>query len=204
MKLLDVPIDRLEDAPRNPNKMSPSKFEALVESIRRIGFVQHVIVRESGSERWEIVDGHHRRDALRILGETSVPAVQLEGSEDPRLVALALNRIRGETDLATASLVIEELMDAGLSHADLSISGFSDRELTELVAALATTDDPSLEDLDGLEVPEPVGTPVARPFLLELTFSSRADLVAARKALRKAAGKGGNLADGLLRVVRPE
>jgi ParB-like chromosome segregation protein Spo0J len=204
MKLILVPLDKLGDAPRNANKMSPAKFQLLVESIKRVGFVQHVLVRAIANERWEMVDGHHRRDALRILGHDAVPAVELEGDEDPRLVALALNRIRGETDLAAASLVIEELTEAGFNFSDLTISGFSDRELSELVAALESTDDPSLDDLDGLEEPEPVGTPVARPFLLELTFASKADLVLVRKALRKAAGKGGNLADGLLRVVRPE
>lgn len=186
--------------------MSEAKYRELVESIRRIGFVQHALVRslEDNEEEFEIVDGHHRCKAMRELGELFVPCIVLEGDEDPRVVALAMNRLRGETDLAVASIMIEELMDAGLSTEDLSITGFSAKELQDLVDALESPDDPSLDDIAGTDVPEEIGSDVARPFLLELTFRSKADLDVVRRALRKAAGKGVELGEGLMRLIRPE
>lgn len=203
VQIIAAPTNTLRDAPQNANKMSAATYRELVLSIRRIGFVVPIVARDLGDGELEIVDGHHRVKAMKELGEVAVPTLIVTGDEDPRLVALALNRLRGETDLAVASMIVEELLESGLSTMDLSITGFSERELGELVSALEQPD-PDLDDLGNTGMPEEVGTPVARPFLLDLTFRSKADLQAARKALRKAAGNGGDLADGLLRLVRPE
>jgi len=204
MHTTNAPLDRLRDAPRNANKMPPARYKLLVESIRKIGFVQHALVLDLGDGWWEIVDGHNRARALRELGEVAMPSIVLRGGEDPRVVALALNRIRGETDLAVAALVIEELLSESFDRAALAITAFSDKEIDELVAAVKSPDEPDLADVAGAEIPEEVGAPAARPYLLDLTFRNKGDLAAARKALKKASGRGGDLADGLLRLVRGE
>jgi len=202
MNLRQIPLADLRDAPLNANRLAPEKYVQLVASIRRLGFVVPIVARDDEEGGFEIVDGHHRVRAVREIGElAAIPTVVLEADEDPALAALALNRLRGETDLAVASLMIDEMLAGGvLEFADLAISGFTERELTDLVDAL-TQDEPSLEDVGASGLPEEIGTPVARPFLLELTFRNRDDLAKARKALRKACGKGGDLADGLLRLV---
>lgn len=203
MQIIDAPIEVLRDAPVNANKLNGAKFAELVASIHRIGFVVPIVARDLGDGDFEIVDGHHRVKAMRELGELKVPTLVVQGNEDPRVIALALNRLRGETDLAVASVIIDELLEMGLSHADLSITGFTEKEMTELVASLEQSD-LDIDDLGAASLPDEVGDPSARPFLLELTFKSKAELTAVRKALRKAAGKGNDLADGLLRLVRPE
>ncbi len=200
MQITAAPLASLRDAPQNANKMDAAKYRELVHSIRRLGFITVIVARDLGDGDFDIVDGHHRVKAMRELGEVNVPTLVIKGDEDPRLVALALNRLRGETDLAVASMIIEELLETGLSTADLSITGFSEREMSELVSALEQPE-PDLDDLGDTALPEEIGSPVARPFLLDLTFRSKEDLKAARKALRKAAGKGGDLADGLLRLI---
>lgn len=213
VRIETLPVDMPEDAPVNANRMAPAKYAALRESIRRIGFVVPLVVVEIDSsgnpgsgERRQIVDGHHRRRAARELGLVDVACVVCEAGEDPRVVALALNRLRGETDLATAGAVIEELMAVeGMSAEDLGITGFSARELESLVAAINSADEePDLSDASGVELPDEVGTPALRPFLLELTFRTKEELTTARKALRKAAGRGNDLADGLLRLATGE
>jgi ParB-like chromosome segregation protein Spo0J len=204
MQLLDVPLDLLDAAPRNANKMSPAKFSELVNSIRRIGFITAIVARDTGNGRFEIVDGHHRAKAMREIGELVIPSVMFSANEDPRLVALALNRLRGETDLATASQIIDDLLSIEqIDLSSLSISGFSERELNDLVAAL-NQDELDLDDLGSADLPQEVGSDVVKPFLLELTFRTKEDLAAARKSLRKAAGKGSDLSDGLLRLIRAE
>ena len=203
MRLLDCPLALLDDAPRNANRMPDERFRRLVESIRKIGFVQHVLVREKEGARYEIVDGHHRRRAMAEIGETSIPSVVLENGDDPALVSLAMNRLRGETDLAVAGQMLSDLLDLGVPAEDLALADFSPSEIQDLVDALENVD-PSLDDAGNTEIPEEVGSPVLKPFLLELTFRTKDDLAEAKKALRKAAGKGVDLSDGLLRLVRAD
>ncbi len=199
MQLLPIDLALVRDAPRNANRMSEDTYDALLESIRRVGYVQPILVTTLPGGGYEVVDGHHRVRALRDLGWSSAGAVVLSGTEDPRLVALALNRLRGETDLSVAGLVIEELLDAGIDQTMLAISGFSSSELEDLVRAMGDVS-PTIADLGDADFGEERPA-VVRPFVLELTFSGREDLTAAKRALRKAAGKGGDLADGLLRLV---
>lgn len=203
MQITSIPLDLLDDAPINANVLPDSKFRELKASIARIGFAVPIVARDKGDGRFEIIDGHHRVRAMREMGETHIPGVLLEEGEDPRTVALALNRLRGETDLAIASRMLAEMMEDGIIVEDLSITGFTERELAELVASV-TDVEPTLDDLANAELPEPVGEPAARPFLLELTFRDKDALKEVRKALKKAAGKGNDMADGLLRVVRGE
>lgn len=208
MQSLQAPLDALTDAPRNANRMPPAKYAALLDSIKRVGFIVPIVItlisEEKAIAKWQIVDGHHRVRALRELGYSHAWAIELAAGEDPRLVALALNRLRGETDLAVAAIIVDELIDAGAKLVDLSIAGFSERELQDLLEAAQPTDDVSLDDLADADVPDEVGTPVAKPYLLDLQFRSKEDLASCRKALRKAAGKGADLSDGLLRLVRGE
>lgn len=203
---MHVALGALVASPTNANVMDRSKYVALVESIKKLGFIIPIVIQaiDGSVSSYLIVDGHHRVKAAHELSMTDVPAIVLDGSEDARLVALAVNRLRGETDLAVAALIITELVESGMEPIDLEITGFSQRELQELMSAASSLDDVELEDMDGVEVPEEVGARVARPFLLDLTFRSKEDLAAARKALRKAAGKGAELSEGLLRIIRAE
>jgi ParB-like chromosome segregation protein Spo0J len=193
-------LSKLRPAPRNANVMSVHLYGALVSSIRRVGFIDPILARDLGDGSYEIVDGHHRSRAAVDAGLGDVPALVLAGDEDPKLVALALNRIRGETDLAVAAEIVQELLANGLDEVDLSMTGFTDAEIRELASALDTSE-PSLDDVGGLSTPEEVGTRPAKPFLLELTFRSKEELALVRKALRKAAGKGNDLSEGMLVLV---
>lgn len=204
MRNIQVALSDLVSSPSNANVMDRAKYAMLVESIKRVGFIVPLLIQEVDKGRFLIVDGHHRVKAAHELSMADVPAVVLDGDEDPRVIALAVNRLRGETDLAVAALIITELVESGMQAIDLEITGFSQRELEELLAATQSPDDVSLEDMDGVDVPEEIGAKVARPFLLDLTFRSKQDLAAARKALRKAAGKGADLSEGLLRIIRAE
>ena len=54
--------------------------------------------------------------------------------------------------------------------------------------------DEGLEDTDS-------DAPAAKPFSLEILFTNRDDLKRAKRALKKAAGKTGDFAKGLLRLI---
>ncbi len=127
-----VAIDDLRPDPANPRKIAEEELDSLTRSIRSFGFVQPVLARR---EDRTVVGGHQRLVAARRLGLKSVPTILLDISvEQARLLNLALNRISGEFD---DQLLARLLADLQLNtELDLSLSGFGDDELKELLRSL--------------------------------------------------------------------
>lgn len=191
------PADLVED-PDNANSMSPEDFALLVHSIRTVGFLQPILIKPPNT----IVDGHHRKRAALEAGLTKVTAVLWDGTEEMRqVVSLGMNRIRGELDLGAVARRVTELAEQGWSMAQLTLTGFSVPDLEELVKS----SQPENEDVlaqgvnTGASDPEPDSSP--RPFLLELMFSSSEELQKVKRRLRREAGKGRELSEGLLKLL---
>lgn len=79
-----VPIDKIRPSPRNPRKMTDTKFNYLVENIRENGFNDPILVDkgvwENGNlvgedEIYEIIDGNHRFRAAKLVGLTEIPCL---------------------------------------------------------------------------------------------------------------------------------
>ena len=87
--------------------------------------------RQDGS----VIGGHQRLVAARRLGLTTIPVTWLDLSiEGARLLGLALNRISGTWD---DQLLARLLADLGsLPEIDLSLSGFEDDEVRDLLRSL--------------------------------------------------------------------
>lgn len=208
-----VAIADLVPAPVNANEMDPDTYASLVASMKLLGpdLQPPLVVPEVGpgsaldktyqpglTGRYHIVDGHHRIDAAREAGYTDMLVAVADLDEGERsLLGLGMNRMRGNLNLTTASEVLTGLVDEGVDRALLVLSGFSEGETTTLLAA--GTDDGPTPELPP-DDPEPDRPPA--PFLLEVTFTSREDLKEVRRAIKRAAGKGRELAEGLLRLVR--
>lgn len=125
-----VPIDDLHDDPDNPRFISEAELASLVASIRHFGYVEPIVVNEREVEMKDgsvlsnvIVGGHQRVKALRIIGETEVPAVF--GSwdkDDMTALNIALNKIGGQWDEQALARNLELLMD--VPDYDVSLTGF--------------------------------------------------------------------------------
>ena len=108
-----VPIASLAPWPGNPRHNDGAPVEAVVDSIRRFGFGSPILARR---ETGEIIAGHTRVKAARVLGLTEVPVRYMDLDEnEAHALALADNRV-GELatwdDEGLAS-VLAELRDAG-------------------------------------------------------------------------------------------
>jgi DNA modification methylase len=127
-----VPIDSLRPDPANPRRIDDDELESLTRSLRQFGFVQPVLARR---EDRVVIGGHQRLVAARRLGLTTVPVTWLDLSvEQARLLNLALNRISGSWDQVLLARMLAELGD--LPDVDLSMSGFDDDELKDLLRSL--------------------------------------------------------------------
>jgi ParB-like chromosome segregation protein Spo0J len=129
-----VVIDDLRPDPANPRRISEEELDALERSLRQFGFVQPVLARR---EDRTVIGGHQRLVAARRLGLTSVPVTWLDVTvEQARLLGLALNKISGTWDDALLARLLADLQT--LPDVDLSLSGFGEDEIKDLLRSLET------------------------------------------------------------------
>ena len=129
-----VAIDDLRPDPSNPRRIGEDELDALERSLRQFGFVQPVLARR---EDRTVIGGHQRLVAARRLGLATVPVTWLDVSvEQARLLGLALNKISGSWD---EQLLARLLADLGSTpELDLSLSGFDEDEVKDLLRSLET------------------------------------------------------------------
>jgi ParB family chromosome partitioning protein len=74
--LREVPLARIRPNPFQPrNQFGEQGLSALVDSIKAVGILQPVLVREVGPEDYELIAGERRCRAARRAGLQSIPAL---------------------------------------------------------------------------------------------------------------------------------
>ena len=111
MEIVELPLDRLVEAPWNPNAMDAGSLARLRESVRRYGLLVPLVVRPL-DDSYEVLSGNHRLGIVRELGFVSAPCVpvDLDGTH-ARLLAQALNRIHGEDDLGLRAELLRTVLE---------------------------------------------------------------------------------------------
>jgi len=97
-----IPLDRLVPHPDNPNRMSRGNFEKLVRNMERSGRYEPLVVRPCPGRPgfFQIINGHHRCEALRRLGQRSAETVVWNvDDEQTDLLIATLNRLNGRDSL---------------------------------------------------------------------------------------------------------
>ncbi len=139
-----TPIHLLKGADNNARKHSDAQLTALKNSIAEFGMPSPIIINVD----YDIVAGHGRWEAAKLLGWTSVPTLQVEhlSSEQQRLFALADNRI-AELSTWDEKKRAEEFRALRLEmpDLDLTLSGFAHPEIELDIAGLEHT---AWSDLD--------------------------------------------------------
>jgi len=111
MKIADMPIECLTEAPWNPNAMDQRMLSRLRESIRRFGLVGILVVRLILGDLFEVLSGNQRLSILREMGYTVIPCIVVELDDGPaKLLAQALNHISGEDDLGLRAELLRDIL----------------------------------------------------------------------------------------------
>ena len=113
MDLVELPVDRLQEAPWNANVMDEAMLQRLRGSITCFGTVQNLVVRPSGNGCHEVLSGNQRLRVMREIGMTAAPCVVVDLEDaQARLLAQALNRIQGVDDLGLKAELVREILSA--------------------------------------------------------------------------------------------
>jgi DNA modification methylase len=152
------PTDRLVPYAKNARTHSPEQVAQIAASIVEFGFVNPILVDTNAG----IIAGHGRFLAARKLGLAVVPVVVLDHLSETqrRAYIIADNKLAQNAGWDDETLAAE-LGDLEAEGVDLTLVGFSDEELEEL---LAKDDETQVAAESGEEpVPEAPLNPVTRP-----------------------------------------
>ena len=110
MRVIELPLDQIQEASWNANQMDQAMRLRLRRSIQRFQLVVPLVVRPIG-DLYETVGGAQRLQVLRELAFTSVPCVVVEADDaEARLLSQALNRVQGEDDPGRRADLLGELL----------------------------------------------------------------------------------------------
>ena len=88
-KLQHIPVDQLHTFRNHPFAVRHDEsMEQLVESIRVNGVLNPVLARPRADGGYEIIAGHRRTEASRILKNPTVPCFVCEMEDDPAIIAM--------------------------------------------------------------------------------------------------------------------
>ena len=137
--IIQIPIDKLFAHRENPNRMSKSVYEKLKRHIGQAHNYEPLIVRRHPTieNGFEIINGHHRAQALGELGESFADCVEWDVDDNQARVLLAtLNRLGGKDELSAKIDLIKNLSEK-----------FNSRELAKLLPDTKTV----IEKLKNIE-----------------------------------------------------
>lgn len=131
LQIAYLPPKRLRPAANNARTHSKKQLKQLARSIERFGFVNPVLI----SDDFEIIAGHGRVEAAKILGLREIPTVRLSklSATERRAYVIADNRL---AELAgwDRELLASELKGLlELQFDDIELTGFSLGEIDVLL-----------------------------------------------------------------------
>ncbi len=128
-----IELEKLVAHPDNPNRMSKANFTKLIRNIEQTGRYEPLVVRpcpqknchscpnrNPGNDRiscFQIINGHHRWQALRKLGYKTVEAVIWDiDDHDTDILLATLNRLGGSDILEKKLALLKRLNQRMKTH----------------------------------------------------------------------------------------
>ena len=108
-----IALANLRSHPDNPNQQSKVNFGRLVRNIEQTGRYEPLIVRPDPKQagRYQIINGHHRCEALTKLGYDKADCIVWDVDDEQTDVLLAtLNRLCGRDDAGKKMRLLKRLI----------------------------------------------------------------------------------------------
>ncbi|MFJ9716070.1 ParB/RepB/Spo0J family partition protein [Streptomyces sp. NPDC101213] len=119
----ELPLDFITPNPRQPREVfDEDALQELITSIKEVGLLQPVVVRQTGPSRYELIMGERRWRACREAGLEAIPAI-VRATDDEKLLldALLENLHRAQLNpLEEAAAYDQLLKDFNCTHDQLA------------------------------------------------------------------------------------
>ncbi len=119
----EISVDSVTPNPRQPRTyFDEETLEELADSLREVGLLQPIVVREMVPGQYELVMGERRWRASRMAGLTCIPAIVRETADDAMLRdALLENLHRQQLNPLEEAAAYEQLLrEFGATHEELA------------------------------------------------------------------------------------
>ena len=109
----EIPVDKIFPNPNQPrHEFDEDALEELAESIRQLGIVQPITLRQMDDESYEIIAGERRWRASKLAGLTTIPAyVRTANDENMMQMALVENIQREDLNAIEVALAYQKLIE---------------------------------------------------------------------------------------------
>ena len=110
---LQIPVDQIDSNPFQPRTLfDDESLGELAASIRQLGIVQPLTVRETGIGRYQLIAGERRLRAARLAGLTHIPAFVRTADDQAMLeIALVENIQREDLDAIDVAISFSRLVE---------------------------------------------------------------------------------------------
>ncbi|KUN27062.1 chromosome partitioning protein ParB [Streptomyces corchorusii] len=119
----EIPLDAITPNPRQPREIfDEDALQELVTSIKEVGLLQPVVVRQMGPGRYELIMGERRWRACREAGLEAIPAI-VRATDDEKLLldALLENLHRAQLNPIEEAAAYDQLLkDFNCTHDQLA------------------------------------------------------------------------------------
>ena len=109
----EVPVEKIKANPNQPRReFSETSLEELAESIRQIGIIQPITLRQMEDGTYQIIAGERRWRASQMAGLNSVPAY-VRTADDEKMMQMALveNIQREDLNAIEIALAYQNLIE---------------------------------------------------------------------------------------------
>ena len=94
---MEIEIEKIHPFKNHPfHVVDDARMQDLIESIRTNGILTPAIVRSVGKDEYEMISGHRRMHAAKILGMERIPVIIREMSDDEAIVKMVDSNIQRE------------------------------------------------------------------------------------------------------------
>lgn len=131
-----IALDKLVAHLDNPNRMSKANFRKLARNIERTGRYEPIVVRPHPEKAgfFQIINGEHRCEALRRLGQKRADAVVWDINDEQTDILLAtLNRLGGSDELAKKLALVKRLNERTAVEELAKLLSYNHKQIERLV-----------------------------------------------------------------------